>query len=364
MSPPSPNAPSNEPLGHSLGRHLSMLSLIRYLLLFFCSWATVELLNYFEIVVVIFASSTILTFLLSYPVRWVRRKLPHHIAVFVVFIVALTVIGTIVTTIGLAVLSQGQPLIDNLTEFLTSLAPRLEALERDLQRWGLQIDLQSLGAQLRDQTAVLLGTGIGLLQTLLSNFLHSILIAVVTYFMLLDGDRLWRWLINKAPASQREKITRTVKESLLGFFWGRLLLSIFFGVSTFLVFLLFQVPYALTLAVIAGLFDLIPGIGATVGIGLVSLFLLSHSVGLAIQAGLVCVLLQQVEENLLLPRIMRDSLNINPVVMFFALIVGARIAGILGIFLSIPVASIIVSLLDIDAMKGRRAIASAQRNNK
>lgn len=337
---------------HPLWKHFGTSSLLRYLLLFFCSWAAVELIEYFEIVVVIFTSSTILAFLLNHPVRWLRRWLPHHIAVFVVFIVSLTVIGSIVTTIGLAVLSQGQPLIDNLTDFLTSLTPRIEALEQSLQRWNLQLDLQSLGAQLRDQTAGLLSAGVGLLQALLSNFLHSILIAVVTYFMLLDGDRLWTWLINKAPVEQRANITETVQKSLLGFFWGRLLLSIFFGVSTFLVFLLFQVPYALTLAVIAGLFDLIPGIGATLGIGLVSLFLLSHSISLAVQAAVVCVILQQIEENLLLPRIMRGSLNLNPVVMFFALIVGARIAGVLGIFLSIPVASTIVSLLNIDEMKG------------
>lgn len=351
-APPEPPTEPQPSLAYSIRKYLDTSSLVRYLLLFVCGWAAVELLEYFEIVVVIFTSSTILAFLLSHPVRWLRRWLPHHIAVFVVFIVALTLIGSVVTTIGLAVVSQGQPLIDNLTDFLTSLTPRIESLESSLQRWDLQIDLQSLGAQLRDQAVGLLGAGIGLLQGLLSNFLHSILIAVVTYFMLLDGAQLWRWIITKAPEAQRAKITKTVQESLLGFFWGRLLLSIFFGISTFLVFLLFQVPYALTLAVIAGLFDLIPGIGATIGIGLVSLFLLSHSIGLALQSACVCIILQQVEENVLLPRIMRDSLNINPVVMFLALIVGARIAGVLGIFLSIPIASTIISLLDIEEMKG------------
>lgn len=340
------------PLWKSLSASLSTSALVRYLLLFACSWAAVELLEYFEIVVIIFTSSTILAFLLSYPTRWLRQWMPHHIAVFIAFMVALTVIGGVVVTIGLAVLSQAQPLIDNLADFLTSLTPRIEALEQSLQRWNLQIDLQSLGAQLREQTVGLLGAGLSLLQALLSNFLHSILIAVVTYFMLLDGSRLWHWIIKRAPHSQQEKITQTIQESLLGFFWGRLLLSVFFGVSTFLVFLLFQVPYALTLSVIAGLFDLIPGIGATIGIGLVCLFLLSHSIVLAVQSALVCITLQQVEENLLLPRIMQDSLNINPVVMFLALIVGARIAGILGIFLSIPVASTIISLLEIEEMKG------------
>lgn len=338
--------------GHSLWRYLNTSNLLRYLLLFACGWAAIEVLNYFEIVVVIFASSTILAFLLSHPVRWLRRFLPHNVAAFVVFVVALTVIGSIVTTIGLAVLSQGQPLIDNITEFLTSLAPRIESLELALQRWDLQVDLQSLGAQFRDQTAGMLGAGIVLLQALLSNFLHGILIAVVTFFMLLDGAQLWQLTLKMVPSKHRDRVTDTVQKSLLGFFWGRLLLSIFFGISTFVVFLIFKVPYALTLAVVAGLFDLIPGIGATLGIGLIMLFLLSQSIGLAIQSAFICVLLQQVEENLLMPRIMKGSLNINPVVMFFALIVGARIAGVLGIFLSIPIASILVSLLGIDEMKG------------
>ncbi len=349
---------------HPIWKYLDTSSLLRYLLLFACSWAAVELLEYFEIVVVIFTLSTILAFLLSYPVRWLSRWLSHQLAVLVVFTVAMTVIAGIVITIGLAVVSQGQPLIDNLTDFLTSLTPRIETLEQSLQRWNLQIDLQSLGVQLRDQAVGLLGAGISLLQALLNNFLHSILTAVVTYFMLLDGDRIWDWMIQRAPEAQRKKITDTVQESLLGFFWGRLLLSIFFGISTFLVFLLFKVPYALTLAVIAGLFDLIPGIGATIGIGLVCLFLLSQSVVLAIQAAIVCIVLQQVEENILLPRIMRESLNINPVVMFFALIVGARIAGVLGIFLSIPIASIIISLLDIEEMKGTNSKATLSDSSK
>ncbi|MEL7226752.1 MAG: AI-2E family transporter, partial [Cyanobacteria bacterium J06576_12] len=142
---------------HPLWKHFSTSSLLKYLLMFVCSWAAVELLHYFEIVVVIFTASTILAFLLSHPVRWLRRWLPHHIAVFIVFIVALTIIGGVVTTIGLAVLSQGQPLIDNLTVFLTSLTPRLESLEQSLQQWNLQIDLQTIGEQLRDQAAGLLG---------------------------------------------------------------------------------------------------------------------------------------------------------------------------------------------------------------
>jgi predicted PurR-regulated permease PerM len=82
--------------------------------------------------------------------------------------------------------------------------------------------------------------------------------------------------------------------------------------------------------------------------------LLPQGIWLSLQVLVSCILLQQVEENLLMPRIMQDSININPVVMFFALLVGARIAGLLGIFLAIPIAGVIISLFEVDEMKGER----------
>ncbi|MBX2862650.1 MAG: AI-2E family transporter [Leptolyngbyaceae cyanobacterium MAG.088] len=329
--------------------------LVRFLLLLASGWGLLQLLDYFEIVVVIFVISTILAFLLSYPVRWCRRFLPHSIAVFTVFMVALVLLGGITTTLALAVIAQGQGLLENGSDFLNSLLPLIEIIETTLRQWNVQVDLQTLGEQLQQQATTLLGSGLGLVQTLLENFINGILIAVVTFFMMLDGPRLWRWLLKAVPEHQRQHLTITIQQNLLGFFWGRLLLSIFFAISTFVVFLLLKIPYALVLAVIAGLFDLIPGIGATLGVGLVGLLLLSQGLGTAIQSVVVCILLQQVEENVLLPHVMRDSLNINPVVMFFALIIGVRVAGLLGLFLAIPIAGVLVSLVDVDELKGRSA---------
>ncbi|MEM1240545.1 MAG: AI-2E family transporter [Cyanobacteria bacterium P01_H01_bin.26] len=344
--------PSLEEVQTVLAR-LDNSALVRFLLLVASGWATLQVLAYFEIVVVIFVVSMILAFLLSYPVRWCRRWLPYGMAVLVVFMVALVLVGGGVTTLALAVIAQGQSLLNNGTDFLNSLLPLIERIETTLQQWNIQVDLQTLGEQLQQQAALLLSSGLGLVQGLLENFINGILITVVTFFMMLDGPRLWRLTLRAIPEQRQQHLTLTIQKNLLGFFWGRLLLSIFFALSTFVVFWLLQIPYALVLAVIAGLFDLIPGIGATLGVGIVGLLLLSQGIGVAIQSVVTCVLLQQVEENVLLPHIMRDSLNINPVVMFFALIVGVRIGGLLGLFLAIPIAGVVVSLLDIDEMKGR-----------
>ncbi|MBT9313035.1 AI-2E family transporter [Leptothoe kymatousa] len=350
---------SNPPASPSLAKlqtlfaQLDNSTLVRFLLILASGWAVIKVLTYFEIVVVIFVISTILAFLLGYPVRWLRRFCPHSMAVFTVFLVSLVLVGGVVTTLALAVVAQGQSLLENGVDFLNSLLPWIEQIESMLSQWDVQVDLQTLGEQMQQQATTLLGSGLGLIQTLLENFINGILIAVVTFFMMLDGPRLWRFVLKAVPEEQQQRLTLTIQQNLLGFFWGRLLLSIFFASSTFVVFLLLKIPYALVLAVIAGLFDLIPGIGATLGVGLVGLLLLSQGVGLAVQSVVVCILLQQVEENVLLPHIMRDSLNINPVVMFFALIVGVRIAGLLGLFLAIPIAGVLVSLLDVDEMKGR-----------
>jgi predicted PurR-regulated permease PerM len=96
---------------------------------------------------------------------------------------------------------------------------------------------------------------------------------------------------------------------------------------------------------------LIPGIGATLGISLVALIVLPQGIWLSLKVLLGCILLQQIEENLLMPRIMQGSLNINPVVMFFALLIGARVAGLLGVFLAVPIAGVIISLFEMDELK-------------
>lgn len=332
---------------------LSNGQLVRFLLFFACGWAVIQLLSYFELLVVIFVTSTILAFLLSHPVTWLNRWMPRGAAVVGLFVACLLVLAGLSVTLGMAVISQGQELVASVQAFLNSLNLFLEELEPLLQDLNLQVNLQDLEPQIQDQVLGILSSALGLIQATLANFVLAILIAVVTLFMLLDGAQIWWWLLNHLPIRNKERLNDVIQRNLLGFFWGRLLLAAFFTVSTFIVFLILGVPFPLVLALIAGVFDLIPGIGATLGVGLVCILLLSQSVWLSVQSLVVCVALQQVEENILLPHIMKDSLDINPVVMFFALIVGATVAGVLGMFLAVPVAGVIVTWLDIEAMRGQ-----------
>ncbi|MBD2195609.1 MULTISPECIES: AI-2E family transporter [Calothrix] len=330
---------------------LHNLALVRFLLLVASGWASILLLEYFQGVIVIFTFAAILAFLLSYPVQWLRRFLPHGIAVFLVFLLSIVIIGGIAITLGLAVLSQGQQLVDSITTFLNSLAPFIERLETFLRNRNLQIDLDFIQEQLRNQAVNSLVNSLTILQQFLTNFVTFILIAVIAFFMLLDGEKIWQLILKIVPRQRRTRFNKVIQRSFLGFFRGQLLLTLFLTSATLLVFLLLNVPFALLLSVIVGLLDVIPGIGATLGVSTITLIVLSQNVWLAVKVFIACIILQQIQDNLIAPRIMQGALNLNPIVVFFALLVGARVAGLLGVFISIPIAGVIVSLFEIEEMQ-------------
>ena len=325
--------------------------LIRYLLLFAFGWVFVQVIAYFETVLIIFVFAAITAFLLNYPVAWVSRFMPRWLAVVIVFLLTLLILSVLMATVGLTIVDQIQQLLEQAPQ----LADSAIALLRDLpflQNKNITFDFEAIEAQLREQALSLVGTGLNTIQNLLLSLLDLVLIIVVAFFMLLDGKPLWNFALRIFPQHLRSELTVAITKNFLGFFWGRLLLSIFFGASAFLVFILLGVPYALAMSAIAGVFDLIPGIGATLGIGLICLIILPQGILLGLKVLVGCILLQQIEENLLMPRIMQGSINMNPVVMFLALLIGARVAGLVGVFLSIPIAGVLISLLDIDEMRG------------
>jgi predicted PurR-regulated permease PerM len=267
----------------------------------------------------------------------------------------MAIIAGIGITASVVVLSQGQQLIESLITFSNSLIPLLERADSFFRSRNIQLNLNVIQEQFRDQILSSLGVGIGYSLTTIriffANFVNLILIAVVAFFMLLDGERLWSIILKFVPEHLQNRFTVVIKRKFLGFFQGQLLLMLFLTTATFIVFLVLNVPFPLLLAVIAGFFDIIPGIGATLGVSIVVLILLSQSVWQAVQALIACIIIQQIQDNFIAPRIMQNSLNINPVVIFFALLVGARVAGLLGIFIAIPITGVIVSLFEIDEMK-------------
>jgi predicted PurR-regulated permease PerM len=325
--------------------------LVRFLLLFACGWVIVQLLDYFQTVIVVFSFAAVLAFLLHFPVDFLRRFLPRSIAIIITFLISIMTIAVLIIAIGLTISSQGQQLIAGTTSYSNSLIRSIQQLEDFLKPYNLKIDFSIVEDQIRNASASIFSISLTILQSILTNFVTFIFIAVISFFMLVYGEILWTFMIKIVPQDQRQNFTDIIRRSFLGFFRGQLILVLFLTVSTFIIFLILQVPSALFLSLIIGILDIIPGIGATLGVGIVTLIVLTQNGWLALQVLISCVILQQIQDNLISPRVMQGTMKLNPVVVFFFLLVGAKIAGAFGIFMAIPIAAITVDLLEIEEFK-------------
>lgn len=312
--------------------YLSNSRLTRYLLLLGCAWITVLLINYFYGTIALFTAAGIFAALLNYPVAWLSRYIPRGLAIAITFILALVLLLGLVTGIGLQAVNQGQGLIIHLKDALKQqdLLPYQNLFDR--------IDINKVVEKL--QTG--LASGLGILQGIFSSVFAGIFGAVISLYMLIDGDKLWQSFLKLLPVASRDRFAQTFRQSFLGFIRGQLLLMLFLSVSSFFIFTLLGVNYSLVFALIVGIIDAIPGIGATLGVLIVTLLVLtSQGMAIAVKVVIACIVLQQIQDNIVRPKVMGNALELNPVILFLSLFIGERVAGLLGVFLSIPIAGMI-----------------------
>ncbi len=181
-----------------------------------------------------------------------------------------------------------------------------------------------------------------------STLIGLVLTVVVSFYLVKDAHSISRYLDNLAPKDYRDEVTylrQQISEIWNAFFRGQLLLCLVIGVVTGSALWLVGVRQALMLGVLAGVLEIIPNLGPMLAaVPAVLLALLQGSTRLNIPplwfALLVMglyVVIQQVENNFLVPRIIGGSVKLHPVVVLLGVVAGASLAGIIGIFLAAPV---------------------------
>ncbi len=137
---------------------------------------------------------------------------------------------------------------------------------------------------------------------------------------------------------------------------------LFLSTTSFLVFLILGVNYALFLALIVGILDAIPGIGATLAVLTITLLILaSQGWVVAVKVVIACIILQQIQDNFVSPKVMGNALEISPVILFLVLFIGERVAGLLGVFLSIPIAGMIAAWLRAENLEKQQSLPEASQ---
>jgi predicted PurR-regulated permease PerM len=324
---------------------------ITWLLVLVTGWLTIGAIHYVAELVSVLITAGLIAFLLNYAVAKLQVFLPRGVAAALVYIVAAFVMTVIILTIAPPVLDQAGQLAIKVPELLESGRQQLEefqtwSAERNLP-FDVQILEEQLSAKVQEQVQTIVASGLGLVVGTVNWFFDLIVILVISFYMLLDGERVWQGLMSVFAPEIRYVLTETLERNLQRFISGQLLLGLFMAASLSLAFWSLHVPFFLLFAVFIGLLEVIPFIGATLGIGAVSIIVVFIDWQLALEVLGISIALQQVKDNLIAPRIMGSLTGFSPVIIFTALLLGGRVAGLLGVILAIPLTGVVKSILEI-----------------
>jgi predicted PurR-regulated permease PerM len=301
--------------------------------------------------VIILIVSALLAYLIYPLVQFLQRGLSRPLAVLIAYLGVASVIGGSLSLVVVPLLQQSSSLLHSLSFLLSPEGVHhFQLLLAPLAKLGIS---QEQIVQLENQVATQVQGAVAALPPFLLGTLNNLttLVIVVTFsvYFVLDGSRIIGWLCLKTPAAHRGTINfmvHVLDRSIGGYFRGLLLLAVIGSLSTGIGLTLLHVPYAALLGVLFFLLFFLPMIGGYVIGALCILAALSQGWVTALIVAIFMGFLQGIVLGQILPpRVFRSSVGIHPIVALFALLAGGQLFGVLGGFLSVPVAGVLQEII-------------------
>jgi predicted PurR-regulated permease PerM len=341
------------------------------------------LLYRFRMVVLIVFAGVVVSMAMAPSVDWLQRhRLPRSASVIVIYLILLVLL------IAFVVL-----LVPPIVEQLSATVPKIESYYRDLKAALISSPLlviRQIAAQMPAQinltptltapTAGAPATGgaldaVGQVLSATGSILNGLFtltaLLLIGFYWTLEGEHAVRALWQPLPADQRENardILKEIETRVGGYVRGQGFLALVVGAAALVIYLLIGLPAALAVALLAGLFELIPVLGPTLGAIPAVLVAFAYDPSKVIWVIVATALIQLVENNLLAPRVMHKTVGVNPVVTLLAIVAFGALFGFAGLLLAIPMAAVMQVILDRSLLRpqasGLEAPAGRDRLSK
>ena len=290
--------------------------------------------------------------IISFAIEPIAHKLrtyhiPRAISVVAVYLVFLGLIAAAVTIILPALAEQTSQLASQVPQLVLTIEEkigRVPGFNPEFAIPQLQQSLSSIG----DNLANLSTTIFQQTKSIFSSIFSLVFVFIIAFYLVIEEDALkkvFRFVIPRQHMAYVELMIDRIQKKLGRWVLAQLFLGLVVGVCVGLLLWLFGVKYALALGLVAGLLEVFPFIGPLISGVIGTMLALSQSLTLGIAALAVYVLIQQAENHILIPNIMRKATGLNPLVTLIAILLGGRLAGIVGVILSVPIATIISIIL-------------------
>ncbi len=301
--------------------------------------------------------SGFLYFLLNPFVGYLQRlKLPRLLAIIVIYVVIIGLVGLIIGNLIPMISKQVTAFVNDVPRYYRQTMLFLDQLSDSEQfKWVMTqeyISINNIVEELNNYAATL--------PTRITNSISSIVgvvadiaITIVTvpfllFYMFKDGDKFPNLISKFLPPSYRNEGLKTLKETgetLAAYINGQITVALFVGTLSFIGYVIIDLPYALVMALIVAVTNIIPYVGPFLGGAPAVLIALFDSPTKAILVIIVITIAQQVEGNVLSPLILGKRLDTHPATIIIILLVAGNLAGILGMILAIPFYAVIKTVI-------------------
>lgn len=283
---------------------------------------------------------------LTPPVNFLSRYMKRGLAIGLVYLAVFGMVVGLTALLVPPVVNEATKLGDNAPRYVEDVRDyvqknkRLNEVNQDYQITDkLEEEAGKLPSRIGGAAGVLRDIGFGLVNGVFA----FVTIMVLAAFMLSGGPDWRRRALDLMPPERAERLDRVLNHmsrAVSGYVTGALVIAVIAGTATFIVLTVLGVPFAGPLAVVAGLFSLVPLVGATIAAVLIGIVTLFADFPIDTILWVVwAIVYQQIENNLIQPQVQKRTVNVNGFIVLVSVLFGATLLGVLGALVAIPIAA-------------------------
>ena len=288
-------------------------------------------------IIILFFVCFIFMEILNPSVTWLEKhKIPRPLAIMILYLLILIVLSFALAGIVPILIEQTTGLITTLPRLLKN----THFLGVSAIDWSSQFKLLENLPENITKTAV----------SVFSNIFLAFVFFIITFYLLMERKNFDKYsfiFFGKQGRNKAITIISNLEKRLGSWFNAEIVLMTIIGLLSYIGYLILGLSYAVPLAIVAGLLEIVPNIGPTVATALAAIVGLTISPLTAVLAIIWGITVQQLENNLIVPKIMNKTVGLNPLVTILLLLVGAKLAGVPGAVLAIPIYLTIESITKV-----------------
>jgi len=302
---------------------------------------------YLREIVAIFVVAIMLASIIDPFADWfAQRRIPRGLAVLIVYTLLLALLSVIVIVLIPIIIEQSVQLMQNLSSTYEGVAQWLTQFQSRHRFFeNFTTSAQSFEQSLTASASSLFTTVKGFF----GGIAALVIVLVLAFYLVVEEQSVRKYFKTLAPVEYQPFITEMFKKmqtKIGAWLRGQLILGFFVGSAVYIGLTILGVKYALLLALIAGLLEIIPYVGPIISLIPAAIIGFATSLWLGVAVVILFLIIQQIENNVLVPKIMQRVTGLNPILSILALLIGAKVGGLFGAVLAIPLATMIAVVIE------------------